>query len=120
MPTELGRVDATGGAFVPIKLASGETLECLVDTGFNGELVLPRSLVDRLRLTITGEQEFTVAGGNVLPAFTTLVEINWLGMLRTAEVIMSEGADQLIGTVLLDGTRLKIDYIDYIVEVEKP
>lgn len=120
MATELGRVDATGNAFVLVKLSVGEIVECIIDTGFSGELMLPRTLVDQLQLVITGEQEFTVAGGGLLPAFTSLVEIEWLGGRHAAEVIVSEGTDMLLGTVLLAGTRLKIDYVKCTVEIEKP
>jgi clan AA aspartic protease len=120
MATELGRVEAAGNALVPIRLAAGETIECLLDTGFTGELVLPRTLVERLQLAITGVQECIVAGGGVLPAFTTLVEMNWLGVQRMARVIISEGDDLLLGTVLLEGTLLTIDYINYTVEIRKP
>lgn len=120
MATELGKVNAAGNALVPVKLSTGEVIECLLDTGFTGELMLPRTLVDRLQLAITGEQECEIAGGGLLLSFTTLVEINWFGVLRTVEVIISEGDDLLLGTVLLEGTRLKIDYIDYTVEIEKP
>ena len=120
MATELGRVDAAGSALVPVKLSVGETVECVIDTGFSGELMLPRTLVDQLQLVITGEQEFTVAGGGLLPAFTSLVEIEWMGERHTAEVIVSEGTDLLLGTGLLESTRLIIDYINYTVEIEKP
>ncbi len=120
MATELGRVDAQGNALVRARTGSAQSIDCVIDTGFTGELMLPRSLVDQLQLPITGEQEFTVAGGGLLPAYTSLIDIEWLGQRRTTEVIVSEGIDLLLGTVLLVGTRLMIDYINYSVEVEKP
>jgi len=54
-----------------------------------------------------------------LTNFTSLVEIDWLGAHHVAEVILSEGNDQLIGTALLRGSRLKIDYIDGSVAIER-
>ena len=120
MTSENGRVDAGGNAFVSLRFARGEMIDCLIDTGFNGDLFLPLDLAETLELRITGEQEFQVAGGAILPAFTSLIEIEWLGSVRIAEVVLSEGADQLVGTALLQGTRLMIDYIDRRVKIEKP
>jgi predicted aspartyl protease len=40
-----------------------------------------------------------------------LGEIEWLGKLRTVELIGSKGNDALIGTELLESTALNIDYI---------
>ncbi len=63
MALENGWVDADRNAFVSLRLAKGEPIECLIDTGFNRELFLPLDLAESLELRITGEQEFIVAGG---------------------------------------------------------
>ena len=120
MASEIGPIDDSESALIFVKLATGGTIKCVVDTGFNGELFLPLSLAEVLELQIAGEQEFEVAGGSILPAFISLIEIDWLGHNRIAEVILNEGADQLLGTSLLKGTRLTIDYIHRSVEIEKP
>jgi len=92
MASEIGWIDTTGNAFVSILLAEGQTIEFLIDTGFNGELMLPFGVAENLNLPT----------------------------IRAAEVILSSGPDQLIGTELLRGTLLKIDYINHLVEIEKP
>jgi predicted aspartyl protease len=45
------------------------------------------------------------------------LEIEWLDKKRAVEVIISDGEDSLLGTELLDGTRLVVDYINYTVTV---
>ena len=120
MALENGWVDADRNAFVSLRLAKGEPIECLIDTGFNRELFLPLDLAESLELRFTGEQEFIVAGGARLTGFTSLVDIEWLGTRRLAEAILHEGNDLLIGTALLQGTRLNIDYIYNTVQIEKP
>jgi len=42
--SKLGWVDANGDAIVSITLAAGETLDFVIDTGFDGELLLPVTL----------------------------------------------------------------------------
>lgn len=50
----------------------------------------------------------------------SLAEIDWLGEERKVHVIVGEANDSLIGTELLKGTQLSIDYIAYTVSIAKP
>jgi predicted aspartyl protease len=45
------------------------------------------------------------------------LEIEWLGKSHAVEVIISDGDDSLLGTELLDGSRLVVDYVAYTVTV---
>lgn len=115
MAKETGRVTATREALLRLRLSAGETVECLVDTGFTGALVLPQALVTRLNLPIVGREVFEMVGGRQFIASVAFADIEWLGETRTVRVIVSE--DTLLGTELLDGTRLTVDYIAYTVTV---
>jgi clan AA aspartic protease len=115
MTKETGRVTATRDALLRLQLSAGETVECLVDTGFTGALVLPQALVTRLNLPIVGREIFEMVGGRQFIASVAFADIEWLGETRTVRAIVSE--DTLLGTELLDGTRLTIDYIDYTLSV---
>ena len=42
MAEEAGVVNANFDALVTIELVNGSKLECVIDTGFNGLLLLPR------------------------------------------------------------------------------
>jgi len=53
-------------------------------------------------------------------AFTSVAEIIWTEKKREVELILSEGSDHLVGVGLLRDTRLKIDYINQVLEIEKP
>ena len=120
MHSETGWVDDFGNALVTIRLADSEPIECLIDTGFNGDLLLPSIVFKTLELTIAGSADCVLVGGIIVPALTSITEIEWLGARRQVEVIFSDGTDQLIGTQLLNGTRLKIDYVDRTVAIEGP
>jgi clan AA aspartic protease len=109
MAKETGRVTATREALLRLQLSAGETVECLVDTGFTGALVLPEALVTRLNLPVVGREVFEMVGGRQFIASVALADLEWLGETRTVRVIVSE--DTLLGTELLDRTQLIIDYI---------
>ena len=106
---------ATREALLRLQLSAGETIECLVDTGFTGALVLPQALATRLNLPVVGREVFEMVGGRQFIASIAFADIEWLGETRTVRVIVSE--DTLLGTELLDGTRLTIDYIDHTLSV---
>jgi len=115
MAEETGRVTAAREALLRLRLFAGETVECLVDTGFTGALVLPQGLVTRLNLPIIGREVFEMVGGRRFVAGVALVEVEWLREMKTVRVIVSE--DTLMGTELLDGTKLVIDYVTHTVTV---
>ena len=117
MAVESGRVTATREARMSVRLRGGEVVECLVDTGFTGALMLPRKTVRKLGVSIIGREVFEMVGRRFLTASITLTEVNWLGQWRTVRVVVSEESDSLIGTEMLDRTRIVIDYVNDTVSV---
>lgn len=115
MAEESGRVTAGREALLRLRLSADETVECLIDTGFTGALVLPQELVARLNLQVIGRQVFEMVGGRRFVAGVALAEVNWLGQRQTFRVIVSE--DRLLGTEMLDGCRLVVDYVAHTVTV---
>ena len=93
-----------------MRLTEGAAIECVLDTGFDGSLMLPRAFVAQTEISIFAELTFEMVGGATMWAEVGLVTIDWLGGLRQVEVIVSEGDDALIGTELLIGSTLNIDY----------
>jgi hypothetical protein len=80
-----------------------------------GVLVLPQSLVTRLGLPVVRREVFKMVGGRQFVAGVALAEVGWLGATSTVRVIISE--DTLLGTELLDGTKLVIDYVAHTVTI---
>jgi clan AA aspartic protease len=115
MAKETDRATATREALLRLQLSAGETVECMVNTGFTGALVLPQALVTRLNLPVVGREVFEMVGGRQFIASVAFADMEWLGETRTVRVIISE--DTLLGTELLDGTRLTIDYVDHTLSV---
>ncbi len=114
-----GAVNDNLQAFLTIKLTNGAVINCLIDTGFDGALVLPRDFVQNNSILIVGDETFTAAEGNEFTAEMGLAEINWLGDIFAFRVLVSEVGDALIGTELFDETLLEIDYRNHSVKITK-
>jgi len=119
MPQESGSVSPSLEARILIRLIDREHVECIVDTGFDGALMLSRDLVDGLDLPILGGEEIKLAGNVRTWADISLATVRWLGEERDAQILVSDGSDSLIGTELLRGTRLTIDYAAATVSITK-
>ena len=81
-----------------------------VDTAFTGELVVPRATIDRLGLTQSSAVMAGLADGKEVVLETFSCVIQWFGEERRIEVIESNGQYALLGTGLLRGRKLEIDY----------
>ena len=91
MAREDGSVNSQLEAWLRIRSSSGETIDCLIDTGFDGALVLPRSEANRLNLTILGR--VPIIGVSKIRSIADIaeLEIEWLRKTRAVEVIISDG-----------------------------
>lgn len=117
MAREDGSVNARLEAWLRVRTSGGETLDLVVDTGFDGALVLPRAEASRLNLTVLGRVPIISVGRMRSVADIAELEVEWLGGRRAVEVIISDGEDSLLGTAMLDGYRLVVDYVNYMVTV---
>ena len=113
-----GSVNSFREALVEIRL-KGVAIECVVDTGFDGGLMLPRTLADRLQIPLIGRLTLEMVNGSKMIASVRLADIEWLEETREIEVIFSDGNDALVGTELLTGTTLTIDYATRVVKILK-
>jgi clan AA aspartic protease len=119
MPQESGSVNVLREAIVEIRFAGGVSQNCIVDTGFDGALILPASVAKRLVLPTVARLVFELVGGARMSADVALGEIEWLGKHRTVEVIMSESNDALIGTEMFEGAKLIVDYANCLVTISR-
>lgn len=110
-----GTVDQTGRAIITASLqhpATGKSLsiDAWVDTGFNGDLVLPREMFRTLGLPegLTGRA--ILADGSEIDLITYVGALEWFDEKRDVEVIANDGQMPLLGVALLLGHRLVIDY----------
>ena len=119
MPQESGSVNALREAIIEIRFVGGAAFECVVDTGFDGALVIPASAAEQLGLLTVARLVFELVGGARMSANVALGEIEWLGQRRAVEVIISEGDDSLIGTEMFADATLVIDYAKRLVMISQ-
>jgi clan AA aspartic protease len=119
MPQESGSVNALREAMVEIRFAGGHKLECVVDTGFDGALIVPASVAQTFGLSVVARLAFELVGGARMSADVALSEVEWLGQQRTVEVILSKGDDALIGTEMFEDVKLIIDYANRLTMISR-
>lgn len=117
MAREDGSVNGRLEAWLKVRTSAGDFLDLLIDTGFDGALVLPRTDATRLNLTVLGRVSIIGVGRIRSVVDIAELEIGWLGESRAVEVIISDGDDSLLGTTMLDNSRLVIDYFNHTVTV---
>lgn len=88
-----------------------------MDTAFNGGLTIPRTLVAGLGLPQESSVEAVLADGRTVALETFGCYFDWFGGTYYSQVVASDGAYPLLGTQLLAGRRLIIDYSARTVEV---
>jgi clan AA aspartic protease len=90
---------------------------CVIDTGYTGTLVVSEGAASDLGMRYAGSVRVTLADGSmvVLPRYEA--EIEWVGGVRSILASAIPLGSALVGTKLLDGHRLAIDYAGGSVEV---
>jgi clan AA aspartic protease len=102
-----------------IKLEFGSvSVEILVDTGFNGSLLIPSYIANQLDLTFEGPEEFQSVTGEPFLADAYSTEIDWLGTKITVPLATSrEVGEAILGSKMLKNCQLTIDYGNRIVTI---
>lgn len=98
---------------VPVSaLRDGVRTELLVwiDTAFNGGLAIPRTRVAELVLSKQSSAEAILADGRSVELETFACFLDWFGKTYETQAAASDGEYPLLGTMLLDGRRLDINY----------
>lgn len=96
-----GRVDGSGRAFVRIAVKRTPTsprveLEAWLDTGFTGELVLPKGRVSALGLSQAGVVKVGLGDGSQVILATFSCWLDWFGEENEIQVVGSSGQFPLL------------------------
>jgi clan AA aspartic protease len=108
----LGSVNANREAIVQIAVLNDnkqiKAIKAVIDTGYTGDLMLPRAIVDELGLTLRGIQDAVLGDGSIKIFEMYAGYVIWDGQVRRAEVNASE-TECLIGMGLLEDYKLEIE-----------
>jgi len=121
----VGHVDGYGRALIRLPFRSEpdgpETVvSTWIDTGFTGEILLPRSLIERMSLPRSLNVEARLADGTVSSYDTFSAYVDSFGQRREVEVIEVRGPLPLVGARLMLGYRLEVDYHALTVSIGQP
>ncbi|HXF05435.1 MAG TPA: hypothetical protein VNM72_08470 [Blastocatellia bacterium] len=105
-----GYVNADDEAVIEVEIIGSGLIEAVIDTGFSGFLVLPRTHPYSSTLPVVASETYDVAGGQRVTFDVALGKIHWMGQAMLVEILLSPGAEVLIGTQVFRGQRLEIDY----------
>lgn len=106
-----GRLEAWVEISVADSLGNLHTVRAVVDTGFTSYLTLPTEFIERLGLQSVANLPMFLADGseNEYPFYQG--NVLWHDRLRSAAIIALD-ADPLIGTKMLMGNRLTVEFRD--------
>jgi len=85
-------------------------VEAIIDTGFDGELSLPKEIAITLGLKLIGFDEFELADGSEIRELQFKGRARLAGKTRTVRILVSDSQDTLIGTQLLKDCQLTVDF----------
>lgn len=97
---------------VPVELIASDgqihVVEAVLDTGFDGELTLPREIIQRLGIPLYDDYVSRLADGRDIKVSGYEGQVMWHGRPRNILVLETEG-DPLLGMYLLWRNRITID-----------
>lgn len=103
-----------------VALGKRTDLKFLVDTGFDSEVALSYGHADRFNLEILQYAKVTYASGKSEQEIMARGKIIWFGEEREVRVILSEDEEPAIGTKLLKGCVMTMDFIQDALTIDKP
>lgn len=93
-------------------------IEAWIDTGFTGELVAPKDLLDSLGLPLGPTVKARLADGSEIQLDTYTCLLEWFKEWRRIEVVANEGHYPLLGIGLLLNHDLHIGFPSRSVNIE--
>ena len=108
----LGSVNTNREAVIQIAVLSDskqvKSVRPVIDTGYTGDLMLPRATINELGLTFRGIQDAILGDGSLKLFEMYAGSVIWDGKIRRVEVNASE-TETLVGMGLLEEYKLEIE-----------
>lgn len=109
-----GRVNRTREAIIKLVVIGTNdqriAIDAVIDTGFNGDLILPLDLISALELTVQGYQRAILGDGTISQFQVYAATAIWDGARKIVEV-NAAASGALIGMGILEGYKLEVDAI---------
>jgi len=95
-------------------------LKFLVDSGFDDEVALSYNQADLFELEIQDYVKVTYASGEWEQELLAQGKVIWFGKEREVRIILSDAEEPAIGTTLLKGCVLTMNFIQDVLTIDKP
>ncbi len=107
-----GYVNANREAIIQVAIVGSsnqlKSIRAIIDTGFTGDLTLPRNVIDQLGFTLRGLQRVILGDGSLQYFEMFVGVVIWDGQIREVEINAAE-TDSLIGMGLLEDYKLEME-----------
>jgi clan AA aspartic protease len=108
----LGYVNGNREAIIQIALVGDNTklksIKAVIDTGFTGELTLPKAITDELGFPLRGFQEVVLGDGSLQYFEMCAGLVIWNGQKKRIAINVI-GTESLVGMGLLENYKLEIE-----------
>jgi clan AA aspartic protease len=104
-----GWVDDQLSPRIKISITRGKELDIVVDSGFNGEIMLPKRHLKKLGFEYRGWTLVELADGSKVPSAFYEGSVLWFGQKRKVRVHPTKSEDALLGTQMLIGYVFELD-----------
>ena len=118
-----GEISTDGSPIIETRVIGSRaetTLKGILDAGFTGHLCLPMTMAVSLGLELIDLEKVELADGTILedePIF--LGRMEWDGGIIKTRIVLTRSADCLLGTALLRGMEVRLNYSTNKVSIEK-
>ena len=86
-------------------------IELLVDTGFDGSMIIPSQIANQIDLRFEGPEEFQSVTGEMFLADAYSARVDWLGeWIRVPVAVSRHVREAILGGQMLKDCVLSIDY----------
>ena len=89
----------------------------MIDTGFNGYISVPKKIIKNSSWTAVGFETYELASGELIREEVFLGKIYFPKKEHITYVLANSSNDILIGTKLLQKTKLEIDFVSNKVKI---
>lgn len=99
-------------------IRKGITCPAVINSGFNGDVCVPTPIAIQLGLELVAAYPIELADGTVRNELVFAGEVVFNGRRESAEILLTEAQDTLLGTGLLLDSVLEINFPKRAVEIK--
>jgi clan AA aspartic protease len=92
--------------------SSSEQIEFTIDTGFDGHIALPFSVIDRISAIYDGNQTIRLADGSFGSVRRYIAAVDWNDKQKEVDVLALFAGSPLLGVEMLAETLMTIEMTD--------